>query len=251
MIELAPNTNQKNRVILRDLRLLKNVKFDYSQYGKLPFRDDMLLIQVDGIEKQWNKLRYLRKHLNIVNKYIQNNKGEKLNDWLAKNNETLSDIVLREIGEHTNETGGIAGYFLNLQNYYDMEEEKYDSIEKNAFCLDDVKENIEALRKEREEKRKTRKEVRKLQLRDLKKDGKGYLLVTVDEPKEENNIVNKNMAGTDIGKQNIELKSDTSKSEIPIDSTLQKANRNISIWIAGTLIIVTGIAIISSMNANK
>src|SRR3990167_3007178 len=119
---------------------LKEAKFNFSDYARLPIKEDVLIFKKpsgsdaddDALMKQWEKLQYLQKHLKTINRYIQKNKGEKLNEWLKINNVGLSKIVLNKIGNHNNETGGISSYFFNLQNFYDIEEEKYDKVEENA-----------------------------------------------------------------------------------------------------------------------
>lgn len=211
---------------------LKTLKLDISTYAHLPVRDDVLAIiamtdkEDKTLLKQWEKLNYLRKHLKILEKYIQTNEGEPLLEWLHNNRQGLSDIVLKKIGNYNDDTGGISAYYLNLQSFYDKEEEKYDGMESKASIPEDSKTIIDDLRAKRTESRKIRIKVRKIKTKDMKIDNKGYLYVTIDEPKIQ---------------PPESLPTENSPSE-----TIKKNTKNIGIWIAGTIILVGIIYAITS-----
>ena len=243
---------QKNGTI-KDLRQLKDVKFDFEEYGKLPLREHVLLFDNAMLQKQWDKLRYIRKNLYISNKYLESKSDAKLADWLTENNQRLSDNVIKEMGDHNNETGGITAYFLNLQEFYDKEEIAYDDMEKEIFAPEDISPEIEELRKTRKEKRQNRYKARKLMTKDLKKDGKGYLMVDIEEPETPNENEPKNVDGE--GKQEPKEKVKPKEESIAPEQTIAitpeqaiaKKQRVISICIAGTIILVSGIAVIAAL----
>lgn len=216
---------------------LKEAKLDYSGYGRLPIREDVLVFRKGNEEnkdimEQWEKLSYLQKHLSTIDRYIQRNKGEKLGDWLKSNNIGLSKIVLDKIGNHNNATGGISAYFLNLQNFYDQEEEKYDRMEMDSNVPADIKNIAEDLRKTRAEKRQMRRKTRKLKMRDLQADGKGYLQVDLEEPA--------------VVKEEVVPTTEEKKSEEKVEEAVKTTKRNIGIWVAGTVISLTVIAMIAN-----
>lgn len=216
---------------------LKEAKLDYSSYGRLPIREDVLVFRKGDEEnkdimKQWEKLSYLQKHLSTIDRYIQHNKGEKIGEWLKSNNIKISKIVFDKIGGHNNATRGISAYFLNLQNFYDQEEEKYDKMEEDSNVPSDMKNIAEDLRKTRAEKRQMRRKTRKLKMRDLHADGKGYLQVDLEEPAVKE-----------------EPKTEEKKAEDAVVDAVKKTKKNIGIWVAGTVILVTAIAI--AANAQK
>lgn len=216
---------------------LKDVKLDTSDYSRLPIREDVLVFKKNDKEdkdllKQWEKLHYLRNHLKTINRYIQKNKGEKLYDWLRANNTGLSKMVLDKIGNHNNETGGISMYFLNLQNFYDGEEEKYDKMESDTSMPGDLQTIVREMMEARTEKRQLRRKARKLQMRDMKKDGKGYLYVDVEEPKKVEEVK--------------EEKKETPKEVEVVQDAIKKTKSNIAVWIAGTIITIGVISLLVS-----
>lgn len=224
---------------------LKNVKTepaDVSEYGQLPLREDVVVFEESTI-KQWDKLRIIRKNLKVVEKYLSSNNGEKLNVWIAETkNDGASKVVLEKIGNHNDATGGISAYYLNLQNYYDQEEKKYDELEAKDIVPDDVKASTGEKREVRAEKRKTRGQVRKLKMRDLKRDEKGYLVVEIEEPA----VLNAD------GGQNDEEKKEIETPKKVGDEVLKKTKNNVGIWIAGTLITITAVTtIVALTNTNK
>lgn len=205
---------------------LKTIKFDFSDYSRLPIREDVMVFKKDNhddkeIMKQWEKLIYLQKHLKTIDRYINKNKGETLSQWLKDNNTGLSKMVVDKIGSNNDSTGGITMYFLNLQNYYDGEEEKYDSMEMSAKMPSDLERIVKELRDARIEKRQNRKKARKIKMKDLKTDGKGYLYVESEEPTNE--------VPNEVKK---EEKTDS------VVAAVKTSKKNIAIWIAGTTILV-------------
>lgn len=210
---------------------LKDLKLDFSSYARLPIREDVLIFEngdTKTVLKQWEKLNYLRKHLQTIDRYIQNNKSEILNDWLKANNTNLSQHVLDKIGSHNNATGGISAYFYNLQNFYDQEEQVYDGMEAGYKMPVDLVKPVLDMRLSRKEKRENRRSVRKIKVKDMKADGKGYLTVVVEEPMK--------MAAADGAGQ---PKADTAA----VENVLKSAKSNMAIWIGGGLIAITVIAI--------
>ena len=218
---------------------LREIKLDNQEYGHLPRRE---IVYHSGVEeakewqKQWAKLLLIRRNLKIVNRYIETNRGETINQWAHNNNDRgISHIVLKAIGDHNNETGGISAYFLNLQEFYDCQEKKYDEIEvKVEFGMpENIKRILKKFRQERIKYQKERAKLRKLKLKDLKKEGKGFLMVEAEEPE--------------------------AKKEPPVEVTVEgareetgkavtKTNKKIGIWIAGTLITITLVSVVAALN---
>ena len=218
---------------------LSGIKLDTSEYGWLPIREDVLCFDPDnGTQKQWEKLNIIRKNLKVVNKYIHPNKGESINDWITQTgNNGISKIVLSSIGKHNDETKGITAYFINLQKFYDQEEEKYDTLEENAGINTDMKLAISELRDERKEKRKIRRSARKLKLRDLKKDGNGYLVVGDEE--EPHKIEEKN-----------EIK-EQKESVLQTQELIKNSKKRIRVWLVGAFITITAISLIASLSKKQ
>lgn len=216
---------------------LKDFKLDFSDYGRLPIREDVIVFDASDAEKNksimklWERLNYLRKHLKIIDRYIQHNKGETLIEWLQQTNQALSEKVLKEIGNYNNETGGISAYFLNLQDFYDKQEAMYDDAESKVTIPDDLKNAVNELRPTRLDKRKARSKTRKIKFKDMKKDNKGYFKVEIEEPvAPADGDVKEKLEG-------IKEKLETEKKM----KEVEKKTKSIGIWIAGTLIAVTAI----------
>lgn len=221
---------------------LAGIKLDFSTYSKLPIREDVLIFDdakpgdkdKKPILAQWEKLHYLRNHLERLNRYLQKNNGETIRDWMVANNTGLSKNVLDKIGSHNNKTGGISAYFFNLQNFYDQEEQKYDDMEANAKMPNDLIGLIGELRKKRFEKRNERRAVRKIKLRDMKADGKGYLEIAVEEP--------------------AVVQAANAEAEKAVEATVaavKKTTSKVAIWIAGAVIVVAGIAFYVNSKSEK
>jgi hypothetical protein len=169
---------------------LLDLRIDPHSYGKMPKREDIFYAtqtlapdkQKEVID-QWSKLNLIRKNLKILDRYIAENKGKTLIDWLKSTNEHgISQNVLNKIGQFNDDTKGISMYFLRLQQIYDDEEEQYDALEGGESMPDYEKSDSEPMRNERKEKRKDRREARKLKLKDFEKDDKGYLLIDENGP---------------------------------------------------------------------
>lgn len=220
---------------------LKGLNLNFKSYGQLPIREDVLVIQhpdaeiakKKGVLKQWEKLKYLREHLQTIDRYLKKNKGETIREWIKANNEGLSKMVLDKIGDHNDSTGGISVYFLNLQNHYDEAEEYYDKIEKESKLPKDLVVVIPELRKEREKKRGARRKERKIRLKDIKTNGKGYLVVQVPEAPENN------AEASDTEPEQIQK---TAEAKNKIEEATKSAS-NIGIWIAGITITVAVVAV--------
>lgn len=169
---------------------LKNIKLDYRAYGRLPQRVEVFTIskeqkkEEDGkaLLDKWALLNYLRKQLMILDKYLQDGGEDTLKDWLSDNSEGLSEQAYKTLAGHNNQTGGISAYFLNLQKKYDQEEAAYDKLEKKADIPEYLKEETKAFRAERIEKRKVRAKIQKMRFKGMKKDEKGYLYYSLEDP---------------------------------------------------------------------
>lgn len=216
------------------------IKFDFSDYGQLPVKNDIIVLskaqppeQCEIIYKQWETLNYLLKNLQTLNEYLQTNKGETLNAWLAQTKSGISKSVVAKLGNHTNKTGGITAYFLNLQKIYNEEEAKYDNYEKKASVPDYFQGDAMNMQLRRLEKRKNRTASIKIQFRDLKKDDKGYLYVNLDEPE----IIKTEEAAPEQKK----TYADDSDTEIPAKpavNIVKKEKSNVGIWVAVSVIAI-------------
>ena len=223
---------------------MKNIKLDFSEFGRLPIREDVLEFDRGkpesnkAILKQWGKLNLLRKHLQILDKYIQTNKGESVAEWLLERQDLgFAQHVLNEIGKYNNSTGGISAYFLNLQDYYDKNEQLYDDMETKVSMPDDLKNSVAALRPSREEKRKNRSKSRKIKFRDMKKNNKGFFVVEVEEPQA-------------VEEKNSDAETPAEK-ETQLSETVKKANKKIGLYFAGAMIAITAIGVAISLSGNK
>lgn len=225
---------------------LKGIKLNFKTYGDLPIGEDVVLISpIDGNEgyskalyKQWEKLIYIQRSLGVLNKYIQNNDGEKFGEWLKANQLTTSDEVYKKLHGHNNETGGISAYFFNLQTFYDEQEALYDNMEASGKAPEDFKTAILKLREERGDKRKTRGEERKIVVKDMKKDGKGYLYVELEEP-----------PVAEEKKSNSEVKAEKAITEEV--SKIKKSTKNLGIYVAGSLIFVAIVVAVVNSSGEK
>ena len=235
-------SEKQNKSILAEK--LSGLKLDYEAYGHMPMRLEVLAIvppkdkAPDGLVKQYDKITYIKQHLQKVNDYIKSGTKKPINIWDAETKAGLSTRVLSELKGHNNETGGISMYFYNLQNLYDIEEALYDKMESECELPADSKKQILALRAERLEKRKTRSAERKILVKDLKKDGKGYLYVEVEkEPeaveKEKKKKEEEERLAAD-GAIKEEVKKETEK--------IKKTTSKVGVYVAGTVIFVTLVA---------
>lgn len=208
---------------------LAGVSLDFSTYANLPVREDILLIRElnnnEEILKRWEKLNYLRKNLHTLDRYIKTNKGETLKDWLTAEKAGMSQPVMEKIGNHNDATAGITVYFLDLQNFFNEEEALYDALEEKMKVTPDFAPGIKRMREERMEKRKNRIVTRKKQLKDLKTDNKGYLVVEIEE---EAPVHNANGPAEQATTEQVE--------EI---QKLKSGRGKVGIWIAGVTLAVT------------
>lgn len=215
---------------------LKEVKLDPSSYSKMPIREDVIVMNMDipdankAILKQWEKLNMLRTHLQKLDRYIQTNNGESLNDWLKSKNTNLAPHVLEKIGSHNNQTGGISAYFYNLQDFYDKEERAYDEMEAKATMPDDLVRLVSEMRTARGIKNTERKNIRRIKVKDMKKDGKGFLVVEVEEPVK--------MAAADGSTSEPDAQASDKVKE-----AVKKTKSNVAIYIGGGLILTAAILI--------
>lgn len=228
---------------------LRNLNPNIHEYGRLPLREHIYWPGFNDdktieMQKQWLKLNIIRKNLKILNKYITDKGETTLNAWANANNDHgISNIVLDKIGGYNNETGGISMYFLNLQHFYDTEEEIYDKIETQIAMPENMKSQFERLRKEREEKRKARGKTRKLKTKELKKDGKGYIKIELEAPK-----AAEKMAAADGGKEE-DAPEESDKNEAA--DKAKQIKSKVGVWLAGSLITITIISIVASLSGKK
>lgn len=228
---------------------LKDLKLDYSAYTNLPSYADIILVKQNNEEdnkkqlliEKWRKVNYIRKHLKIVNDYIDNNKGETVNDWCAKNGHGLADHVKKEIGDFNNETGGISSYFYQLQNFHDLEETEYDKMETDSTAPPEIKKAIDGLRDERGKKRTTRSGLRKKLVKDLKKDGKGYLVMEIgEEPAVQEFAADGKTETKTVSDKNTETTDDKKESDANLDGEKVKSKIGAKIvCVAGFAIFIT------------
>ena len=159
---------------------LKNVTIDWStkDYGKIPQPEQLFSLQqklpkeeADALAAQWETLKLLRKNLLSLDKYIKENRGETLAQWVRASGNGIADRVYKEMGNANDSTKGITGYFLNLQNVYDNEEEKYDKMESSKSTVEGAPASLtpefdnahfEVMRIERGSMRKNRTKSRNL-----------------------------------------------------------------------------------------
>ena len=225
---------------------LESIKLDTSTYAKTPIREDIMIMgqpaspEGKAILKQWELLNYLQKNLKTLDNYIQSNKGELFMDWITARGLNMSKNVTDKIGNHNNATGGISMYFLNLQNFYDQEEAKYDEMETAINVPSEIQMIVKDMRDARVKKRNERKEFRKIKTKNLKKDGKGYLLITVEEPTE--------VLAADASPTSATTETPAETKQKEVDAKMAVAGeivnhtkRNIGIAIAGTVILVTAL----------
>ena len=213
---------------------LSSIKLDYSTYGNLPIREDVVLIREingnDEILKRWEKLNYLRKNLHTLDRYISGNKGEALKEWLVANKTGMSPPVMEKIGNHNNETGGISAYFFDLQNFFDEEEAIYDALEGKLKVSPETDPGTKRMREEREQKRKNRVVTRKKHLKDLKTDNKGYLILEI--PEEEPVHMNAD------GPKEEPKKEEATKEQVEQVTEIKNKRGKVGIWIAGITLFV-------------
>lgn len=233
-------SEKQNKSILAEK--LSGLKLDYSAYGQMPIRLDVLAIvppkdkPAEGLINQYDKINYIKRHLQKVDDYLKSGSKLPINLWDAETKAGISTKVLSELKGHNNETGGISMYFYNLQNALDIEEALYDKMESECELPGDTKKQIIALREERGEKRKTRTALRKILVKDLKKDGKGYLYIEVEkepDPEEKKKKEDEEKLAAE-GKVQEEVKKETEK--------IKKTTSKVGVYVAGTVIFVTIVA---------
>lgn len=240
--------NQKKQIAAQ----LKNIELDFSAYGTLPIREDVLLFvpkneeqkKSQAILKLWEKLRYLRNHMRALDEYLKKNTGETISEWRKKHNAGFSAKVLEAIGPYNNSTGGISAYFFNMQNFFDEQEELYDKMESEATLPADCEVTIPRLREQRKHKRKSRRIIRKDKVRKLKQDGKGYLEVHLGDEAEVKPTEEKLSADA------AEIKAEETKVEEATAAIVKKTS-NIGVWIAGTVIFVAAVVAIAAVSSSE
>ena len=234
---------------------LKGASLNFNDYGRLPMREDMLLFgKTEGhlpVIKQWDKLRLIRKNLYVLSKYLQKNNGETVSEWLHNNRESLSDNAIAKIGNYNDETGGISAYFYNLQNFYDQQEQDYDAAESKSPAPDDAKEAIAKMRLIRTEKRKVRGVLRKEKLKNLKSDGKGFLVVEMEEPPKPKPAPDKNADGEKpVSSEKPNLVTEKKTTDEAVEA-IYKTRRKIGIALAGTVIFITAVTLYLKSRENE
>ena len=243
--------DQKNNVLADKLA---GLKLDFNDYGQLPMRFDVQALnapegkKIEAVIAQFDKLLYIQKHLNKIDEYIKSKSKEPINEWNANSGKILSTNVLSKLKGHNNETGGISAYFHDLQAIYDQEEAIYDKMEAQCEIKDGTKKMFDDLRVIRDEKRRTRGSERKILVKDLKKDGKGFLFVEV-----ENAPVNdeKESVLSATGEKE-EVKQDKVAEKIKEEANkIQKTTKNVGVYIAGFIITLTLVIAVASATGEK
>ena len=227
---------------------LKDLKLDYSAYGKLPMRLDVMVIEVPNekpegaLIAQFDKLTYMRQHLQKLDEYIKMKTDETLGEWDTRLKAGISTYVLKELRNYNNETGGISAYFHDLQKRYNEEEAKYDKMESQCNAPEDIAKAVSDLSKDRADKRKTRAEELKILVKDLKKDGKGYLFVSIE-----------NAPVADKKEDTVLAATSETESKIVEKETeeIKKSTKKVGIVIAGITIFVTAVLVGVSMSGKK
>lgn len=231
---------------------LSGLKLDFEAYGQLPSRNDVLVLDVpegkdpEALVKKLDQLLYIGSHLRKINDYIESGTKESINEWDGRTVAGLSTKVLSDLKGHNNETGGISAYFYNLQNKYDEYEAVFDEMEAACTVSEDIRDLIPRLRAGREEKRKTRRELRKVMVKGLKKDDKGYLYIETEEPP-----VETEKKGTDAS-PDTEPKKDASEKTESIDGvTLKKKISSKTVTVAGIAILLTVVIAVAVTSKNE
>lgn len=244
----------KNNNVLADK--LAGLKLDYEDYGELPLRLDVQALtapegkKTDAILAQFDKLIYIRKHLKKIDEYIKSKSKDPINEWNAVSGKVLSTNVLSKLKGHNNETGGISAYFHDLQAIYDQEEAAYDKMEAQCKITDGTRQMFDDLRGEREEKRRTRGSERKILVKDLKKDGKGFLFVEVEDAP----VADQKEAvlSATSEKEEVKTKSDKVAEEIKEEAEkIKKTTKNVGVYIAGFIITLTVVIAVASATGDK
>jgi hypothetical protein len=275
---------------------LSKINFSAKDYGSLPLVEKTYELskklspeEGKALTDKWETLRLIRKNLIVLDKYINQNKGEQLNEWLHKNKESIADRIKKELGGFNDKDKGISVYFLNLQNVHDQEEKKYDDMEELGKMSEFDKAYFEPMSKEREEKRKNRETGRNAKFKDFKKDGKGFLVVEEDpedndesvkqeiketpkieekkeEPKKEEKKEPEKQDITAENMQHINADADTNTKKTTTDTAKQvqdkidntalelamaKSKRNIVILLAGSAILLTVFVVLSNQQKDK
>lgn len=246
MAENKPNTAFADK--------LSGLKLDYEAYGQLPSRNDVLVLDVpegkdpDALVKKLDQLLYIGSHLRKINDYIESGTKEPINEWDGRTVAGLSTKVLSDLKGHNNETGGISAYFYNLQNKYDEYEAVFDEMEAACIVPEDIRELIPRLRAGRGDKRKTRRELRKVMVKGLKKDDKGYLYIETEEPPVETKTETK---GTDASPETEPKKDASDKKEGIEGVALKKKISSKTVTVAGIAILLTVVIAVAVTSKNE
>lgn len=242
----------KNNNVLADK--LAGLKLDFEDYGQLPMRFDVQALsapegkKIEAVLAQFDKLLYIQKHLNKIDEYIKSKSKEPINEWDAKNKAGLSTQVLSKLKGFNNDDGGISMYFHDLQKIYDDEEAMYDKMESQCKITDGTNKMFEDLRSERVEKRKTRASERKILVKDLKKDGKGFLFVEVEDAP----VDNKKETVLSATGEKEGIKKDKVSEEIKEEAEkIKKTTKNVGVYIAGFIITLTVVIAVASASGEK
>lgn len=224
---------------------LSEIKLDKRVFGKLPLREGM--VEIDRVAPDfklydhWKNLNYLRKHLYIIDKYLQGNKGETLNGWLMNTGQFLSTKVVEAIGGFNNNKKGITLYFLNLQQIYDEKEKQYDTAE--AACLNsvqmphEIRDEFRMYNDERTQKRDERKSFRNFHFKHLRKNKEGFFELSVPEVEinPSDKMVNNKQV---IEETKINYNAGGEEAKAVIEKSKES---HIGIYIAGAVIFIAGI----------
>jgi hypothetical protein len=121
-----------------------------------------------------------------------------------------------------------------------------------AVCTvpEDISNLIPKLRAERGEKRKTRRELRKILVKDLKKDDKGYLYIEAEEVPTEDSVIAEEVKKESNAKAGAK-KSETPETKIEEAVKLKKKISSKTITVAGIAIILTVVIAMSVTSKNE
>lgn len=244
----------KNNNVLADK--LSSLKLDYEDYGQLPMKFDVQALsppdgkKIESVLAQFDKLIYIQKHLKKIDEYIKSKSKEPINEWSAVNGKVLSTNVLSKLKGHNNETGGISAYFHDLQAIYDQEEAAYDKMEAQCKITDGTNKTFVDLRMGRESKRQTRSSERKILVKDLKKDGKGFLFVEVEDAPVADKA--ETVLSATGEKEEVKPVKDKVAEEIKEEAEkIKKTTKNVGVYIAGFIITLTVVIAVASATGDK
>lgn len=210
---------------------LKDVPNEVHEYGRLPQREYVLVVQINAndILPIWDRLNGVKKNLRVLSRYIETNKGEGFADWVQASSAPAAQKVLTAIGNRNNDTGGVSAYYYDLQRFFDSEEQKYDDLESTTAVPNDIRQILMELRFERNQCRTSRKVIRKVKMKELKDAGKGEFPKQVKPTVQAPNIVTDKVLSATGADKTIPL--------IPVEVVTPTPSNNLAKYIAVAVVI--------------